>query len=117
MPSNNNNIDLSKNWFEAFTYVPLEEANYIRDIRSNNFKVNSLVEHKPLIEITTIHRSKGREADHVIVLPDMSQLTHKMSEIHKDEEHKCFYVACSRSRKSLFLMEPTSQLYYDLTNF
>ncbi len=116
-------IDLSKTWYEAFTYLGIDDANYYRDIMNSGFHFRSYVKgerepdkkiKKPQIEITTIHRAKGREADHVLVLPDMSNLTYKMSEIYKDEEHKCFYVASTRSRKSLFLMEPVSQLYYDL---
>jgi DNA helicase-2/ATP-dependent DNA helicase PcrA len=107
-------INKDKNWIESFCYLPFDEAEYYRRIKGNGFNIKKLLKDKPLIEIGTVHSIKGREADHVIVLPDMSNLTHKMSEFNNGEESRVFYVASTRSRKSLFLMEPVSQLYYDL---
>lgn len=116
-------INIENSWYVAFRFLPLEVANYYRSIMNNGFSFRNYVKGKrdsniylrrPQIEISTIHRTKGREADHVVVLPDMSQLTHKMSELYKDEEHRVFYTACTRAKETLYLMEPLSQLYYDL---
>jgi len=70
------------------------------------------VEAADRIEVTTIHATKGREADNVVVLPDMAWTTWKEYEENPDAEHRTFYVACTRAKKNLFLMEPLTQNYY-----
>ena len=65
------------------------------------------------IEVTTIHSTKGREADNVVVLPDMAQSTWRGFEQNPDTEHRTFYVACTRARENLYLMQAVSNLYYN----
>jgi len=65
------------------------------------------------IEVTTIHSTKGREADNVVVLPDMAQSTWRGFEQNPDTEHRTFYVACTRARENLYLMQAVSDLYYN----
>ena len=66
------------------------------------------------IEVTTIHSTKGREADNVVVLPDMSWATWNEWRRSQDPEHRVFYVACSRARRSLFLHFPITDNFYPL---
>mgnify|MGYP003110838037 CR=1 FL=1 len=66
------------------------------------------------IEVTTIHASKGREADNVVVLPDMTSLTARAFKRDPDNEHRVFYVACTRSKKNLFLLYPFTTNFYNL---
>jgi len=65
------------------------------------------------IEITTIHSTKGREADNVVILPDMAWVTFNQYRDYPDGEHRTFYVAATRARQSLFIYEPITQNFYD----
>mgnify|MGYP003133032816 CR=1 FL=1 len=66
------------------------------------------------IEVNTIHSSKGREADNVVVLPDMTQTTYQQYSNDPDNEHRVFYVACTRAKKNLYLHYPVTQRFYPL---
>jgi DNA helicase-4 len=65
----------------------------------------------------TVHKSKGPEADHVIVLDAVRRrypLLHSDEPLYRlfgkgygsalEEERRLFYVACSRARKGLLLL-------------
>jgi len=66
------------------------------------------------IEVNTIHASKGREADNVVVLPDMTQTTFHHYRKDPDNEHRVFYVACTRAKKNLYLHYPVTTQFYPL---
>jgi DNA helicase IV len=67
---------------------------------------------KTRIEITTIHATKGREADNVVVLPDMSWTTWNSFKENSDTEHRTFYVACTRAKNNLYIHQPISDNFY-----
>lgn len=69
---------------------------------------------KPRIRITTIHAVKGREADNVVLLPDLSKLTLQGYLTNPDEEHRVFYVGTTRAKKRLFLHQPITDYFYRL---
>jgi DNA helicase-2/ATP-dependent DNA helicase PcrA len=66
------------------------------------------------IEVNTIHATKGREADNVIVLPDMSGITYKGMLKDPDNEHRVFYVAATRAKQNLYLHTPVTTQFYKL---
>jgi superfamily I DNA/RNA helicase len=66
------------------------------------------------IEINTIHGVKGREADNVVILPDMTQQTLEILHKYPDSEHRVFYVAVTRARHNLFYHAPITSNYYML---
>lgn len=66
----------------------------------------------PMVRISTIHGVKGDEADNVVLLGDMSRLSYKDMSIDEDAEHRVFYVAVTRAKKRLYIMQPTTKLYY-----
>ena len=66
------------------------------------------------IEINTIHGTKGREADNVVVLPDMTEITYKSMLNDPDNEHRVFYVAATRARKNLYIHTPVTSRFYQL---
>jgi superfamily I DNA/RNA helicase len=66
------------------------------------------------IEINTIHGTKGREADNVVVLPDMTEITYKSMLNDPDNEHRVFYVATTRARKNLYVHTPITNRFYKL---
>lgn len=60
----------------------------------------------PRIELSTIHRSKGREADHVILSPDIGKHTAKSAEKEPDAERRVWYVGVTRARETLHVLSP-----------
>ena len=66
------------------------------------------------IEVNTIHASKGREAENVVVLPDMTSTSFYSYNKDPDNEHRVFYVACTRAKKNLYLHTPLTQRFYPL---
>ena len=66
------------------------------------------------IEVNTIHATKGREADNVVILPDMSGITYKGMLKDPDNEHRVFYVAATRAKQNLYLHSPISTQFYKL---
>lgn len=69
---------------------------------------------KPRIRITTIHAVKGREADNVVLLPDLSRLTMNGYRSNPDDEHRVFYVGATRAKNRLFLHQPLTDNFYPL---
>lgn len=66
----------------------------------------------PRVTVSTIHRMKGSEADHVVVLADLGSATYQEYARAPDAEHKVFYVAATRARETLTLVDPQSSYYY-----
>ena len=66
------------------------------------------------VTIGTIHSVKGKEADHVVVLPDMVALTNRSFNTNPDNEHRVFYVATTRSKQTLYLHEPITDRFYPM---
>lgn len=67
---------------------------------------------QPNVRISTIHTVKGDEADNVVLFSDISRLVSSGMEVDADSEHCVFYVATTRARKKLFIVEPQTKLYY-----
>ena len=65
---------------------------------------------KPRINISTIHQSKGGEADNVLLTPDMGKLSWENS--YKDEESRVWYVAVTRARENLMIVRPRNLRHY-----
>ena len=61
---------------------------------------------KPRITLSTIHAAKGGEADNVLLLPDITKSAVDNNDIDPDELHRLFYVAVTRAKKSLHILEP-----------
>lgn len=71
---------------------------------------------EPRVVLTTLHGSKGREADMVVVMPDMTTSTYLEfvgSPEGRESETRVFYVGATRTRQHLILVEPTETRFYD----
>ena len=91
-------------WYKAFAGLDAETENYIRNMLSKNEKISQT----PRIILSTIHAAKGGEADNVLVLPDITKSAADHDDINPDELHRLFYVAVTRAKKSLHILEPRS---------
>lgn len=96
-------------WSKALDLLPDEDASYIAALE----KAGEL-DKGPRIRISTIHGAKGQEADHVAILPDMTHKTFQGFQRNPDAEHRVWYVAITRARESLHIINPSTELFYPL---
>ena len=96
-------------WHKALSKIDLDTKNYVL----NALRRGDNVKH-PRIKVSTIHSMKGGESDNVLVITDLSYACYK--EYLKDPsiEHRVFYVAVTRAKKSLHILEPTTRRYYEI---
>ena len=78
------------------------------------FAMNDDVSIKPIIELNTIHKVKGREADNVALLLDQTTSISEAALTEPDNEHRCWYVAITRAKKRIFPIMAQSMHSYSL---
>lgn len=96
-------------WSLALDKALAEDLAYIRAIETKGTLMT-----EPIIEIATIHAVKGKEADNVILVADMSFQTHRSFEENPDAEHRVWYVGATRARKTLTIVNQNTKYAYDL---
>ena len=89
-------------WYKAFDGLDTDTENYIRNMLANSEKITQ----QPRITLSTIHGAKGGEADNVLVLPDITKSALDHNDMDPDELHRLFYVAVTRAKNSLHILEP-----------
>jgi len=68
---------------------------------------------RPLIRISSIHGAKGREADVVILLSDMSRATYDAFVFGETEaERRVAYVGVTRARERLIVVRPWTERFF-----
>ena len=95
-------------WMSILKNLPADEREYLRSCLRNGEKFTD----KPRITISTIHQSKGGEADNVVLLTDMGKLS--WDNLGSDEENRVWYVALTRAKESLFLVRPRGLRYFSI---
>jgi DNA helicase-2/ATP-dependent DNA helicase PcrA len=102
-----------KNWMEALDVEP-RQREYIRACLSNGERLTA----RPRITISTIHMAKGGEADHVALIPDITQQPWNAltgdNEERADEEQRVLYVGITRARQSLTILQPQTNRHYTI---
>ena len=100
----------SKNydWMDMLKGIAPDEREYLRSCLRNGEKFSE----KPRITISTIHQSKGGEADNVVLRTDMGR--YSWENTHKDEENRVWYVAVTRTKQNLFIVRPRGLRHYVL---
>jgi len=98
----NHGLQTKDVWYKAFAGLDTETENYIRNMLANKEKVSQT----PRITLSTIHGAKGGEADNVLLLPDITKAAVEKDDRDPDELHRLFYVAVTRAKKSLHILEP-----------
>ena len=90
-------------WYECFDTASADEKIYIRLMRSNGEKLSN----EARIKVSTIHAAKGGECENVILVLDNAKKIREAtahSIIKRDEEHRVWYVGCTRAKRNLYLM-------------
>ena len=96
-------------WETALDAIAPEEKAFLRIVeRHEGF------ESRPRIEIGTIHSAKGKEADNVVLMTDMTYRTNEAFELNPDAEHRVWYVGVTRARQALYILNPRTEQSYPL---
>lgn len=94
-------------WHEALTNISTADRQYYISLLRRGEKLDA-----PRVHISTIHGVKGGEADHVLLLTDMSAKTFAGMQALPDGEHRVFYVGATRAKESLHVIYPESKHGY-----
>jgi superfamily I DNA/RNA helicase len=68
----------------------------------------------PRTQLMSIHQSKGREADTVILDLEFARRTYDAYLNNPDDEHRVLYVAVTRTRERLYTLLPSGPMHYQL---
>jgi DNA helicase-2/ATP-dependent DNA helicase PcrA len=98
-----------KIWHEAFDRLSDFERTYFLAALRRGEKLLK----EPRIKVNTIHGVKGGEADNVVIQTDIAPRTFDEMHAYPDAEHRVWYVAVTRARKRLFILQPTTPLSYE----
>jgi DNA helicase-2/ATP-dependent DNA helicase PcrA len=95
-------------WHSALDRISPDERSYLTAALRRGEKITKT----PRIRLSTIHGSKGGEADNVTVIPDMARRTHAYSQQFPDDENRVFYVAATRARNTLNIIQPRTRKHF-----
>jgi superfamily I DNA/RNA helicase len=91
-------------WQEAFDALPARDKKYYESCRNGD---------SSRIILSTIHGSKGGEADNVVLFGDYTRAVAREFERNSEQEWACLYVGVTRAKKNLYLVQPERQLGYN----
>lgn len=93
-------------WMTALGAIGASEREYIRRLRRNGEPLTG----PGRVVVSTIHGIKGGEADHVMVIPDVTRRV--ADQLHTDDEKRVWYVALTRAKQALFMCVPQTQNFF-----
>lgn len=95
-------------WMQGLNNLPTHERQYIRALRQTGEPL-----HGPgRVRISTVHGMKGAEADHVVLLTDLTPTVAAQARADPDAEMRVQYVGITRSANSLWVIRPTRPDYW-----
>jgi hypothetical protein len=97
-------------WHECMTKIPTRERDYFIAVRRRGEPLLKT----PRISINTIHSVKGAQADHVLLLTDMSHRTYQKMQEQYEDECRVWYVGSTRCKETLNVVMPRTNLSFDL---
>ena len=89
-------------WYKAFDELDYFTESYIRAMLARGENIRET----PRIIFKSIHAAKGGEADNVLLMPDITKASLDAAEHDPDDSHRLFYVAVTRAKKTLNIIEP-----------
>ena len=81
--------------------LPRDDVGYIIRMRQRGEKLKA----RPRVRLSTIHSAKGGEADHVVLFKEVARRTAREAEVNPDAERRVFYVAVTRAKEKLTIVE------------
>ena len=103
-------IDAGPTWFDALTGIAVDQREYFRMVLRRGEKLDADVR----VHIDTIHGSKGREADNVLLATDNTKRIADAFRRDEDPEHRVFYVGVTRASSVLHVLLPRNGRGYRL---
>lgn len=70
-------------------------------------------EKKPNLLLGTIHSAKGKEADYIIIDPEMPKKVWKEYNLNPENEHRLAYVAMTRAKEGVYIPQCFERRKYD----
>ena len=64
--------------------------------------------------VSTIHGVKGNERENVVVTTDLAGAAFDEYQKNSDDMNRLFYVACTRTERNLYIIEPQTRKAYNL---
>jgi superfamily I DNA/RNA helicase len=99
----------TKHEVQTRNFKPMLERGFMRSLvippQLVDFYRDADLTGEPHIRLSTIHSAKGREADHVIIHPGLTQKTLVDMENNPDSEARVWYVAVTRAKHTLEILE------------
>lgn len=93
---------------EIMTKIDQDNRDYFADLIRKHGRIP-----EPKITLTTVHAAKGREADTVVVIPDMSRPSYReLCDGDWEAENRCAYVAVTRAKQRLLICQPETPMHY-----
>ena len=89
-------------WEEALNRLPDVDLIYLNLL----IKRGENLQEMPRIRLSTIHGAKGGESENVVVFSDLTSAALSDMTVHPEVMHRVFYVAVTRSKQNLFIVEP-----------
>lgn len=93
-------------WHEAMDRLPRDDVGYVVRMRQRGEKLKA----RPRVRLSTIHSAKGGEADHVVLFKEVARRTAKEADINPDAERRVQYVAVTRAKEKLTIVEAQGPL-------
>lgn len=93
-------------WYGALDRIAGGDVAYMRRALQSGEKLQT--SGQPRVRLSTIHGAKGAEADHVVLLTEVAPRTFKETETSQDDELRVWYVAATRARSRLTVVDPRS---------
>lgn len=103
-------LETTSIWHEALDRIPNDESTYLLRALQRGEKTRG----RPRIRLSTIHGSKGGEADHVVLLTDIAQRTWREARDSPEDEARVWYVATTRARHKLSIVAPSTNMAYQI---
>ena len=97
-------------WYEVMNKISEYDVAYIRRL----LDLGEDLQKEPRIKTSTIHQAKGGECDNVIVLTDIGKIVYKSYMKNPDDEHRVFYVAVTRAKENLYIVDPQTTNFYSM---
>lgn len=97
-------------WYQALSGLDHKTSSDIREMLSKGERFDR----EPRFRVQTIHKSKGAEAENVILFTQLSKATAQELYHAPDDVHRLFYVAVTRARERLFVVGTGNRNRYDL---
>lgn len=95
-------------WHDALEGIPLRTREYYLSLLRRGESLTK----PPRIHLSSIHASKGGEADNVLLLTDMAQKTFRAYRREPEDEHRVFYVGATRAKRALHILYPQTPMGY-----